>query len=127
MPIIVRAGEVLGSQRDAEAVFLSICFAGILHCCSSGSSHLLGMSVSDGDQQDLLLPAETVSFLCKPMSPQPQLSLSARTCLWGHCEESQSREPQLGAQDRGDMGINGGLVRSFWGQLERGGLEVKGA
>lgn len=27
----------------------------------------------------------------------------------------------------GTWGLMGGLVRSFWGQLERGGLEVKGA
>lgn len=124
VPTMVGAREVLGSQRDLKAGVLGVCVNGILHWCSSGSAQLLGLSVSDGDQQDLLLPVKTVPFLCKPVSPQPQLSLTARTCLWGHCGEPQSREPQLGAQDRGDVGTQGGLGWCLWGQLER---EVEGS
>lgn len=124
VPAMVGAREVLGSERDPEMVFLGVCLTGILHWCSSGSAQLLGLSVSVGDQQDLLLPVKTVPSPCKAVSPQPQLSLAARTCL---CGEPQSREPQLGAQDRGDVGTQGGLVWSFQGQWEREGLEVEGA
>lgn len=124
VPAMVGAREVLGSQRDPETVFLGVCLTEILHWCSSGSAQLLGLSVSVGDQQDLLLPVKTVPSPCKVVSPQPQLSLAARTCL---CGEPQSREPQLGAQDRADVGTQGGLVWSFQGQWEREGLEVEGA
>lgn len=124
LPAMVGAREVLGSQRDPEAVFLGVCLTGILHWCSSGSAQLSGLSVSDGNQQDLLLPVKTAQFLCKPVFPQAQLSLSARTCLWGHGGEPQSRESQFGAQDREDMVTQ---VLSFWGQWERKCLEVEGA
>lgn len=45
------------------------------------SAQLLGLSVSDGDQQDLLLPVKTAPFLCKPVCPRPSCpSLQGPAC-----------------------------------------------
>lgn len=69
----------------------------------------LGLSVSDGDRRDLLLAMKTAPFPCEPAvpsapaAPRPKDAASGDGC----------GEPQLGVQERGDVGTRGGLGRSL--------------
>ena len=71
-----------------------------------------GLSVSDGDQRGLLLAVRTALFPCEPAvpsapaAPRPKDAASGDGC----------REPQLGAQERGDVGTRRGWADPFGGR-----------
>lgn len=114
MPPMAGAKSVPGSRREPGAVFAGVCLlAGVGFALAqlrlSPAPPALGLSVSDGDRRDLLLAMKTAPFPCEPAvpsapaAPRPKDAASGDGC----------GEPQLGVQERGDVGTRGGLGRSL--------------
>lgn len=129
IPAVAGAGSVPGSRRERGAAVAGVCLAGagfaLVQLRFSPAPPAPGLSVSDGDQRDLLLAMKTAPFPCEPAVPSaptaPHPKDAARlqgTPIRGARERGGGDTGRaglipLGTGGKGRFGGGGGLVMDF--------------